>query len=249
MGLIQKFYISLRFSGPKMKKKEGIFKEFQSTYRINPGIALALLWVTVIPSVGSLSSVPFLIKYSESLQNLSLSDHLVSSIYLVLVTLLMGLALMPTTLVAGISGFIFGWAAFPFLFIAYNLASILGYTWGKKLGGESLDLILDKYPKGKNMIETKRDRMGELVFFGRLSPVLPFAVSNLTFSLLHVGLKKLVIFGSIGMLPRTIITFWAGTVGTDVYSAINQEGISGKAWIFILLLVLSIWGIWRFFKK
>jgi len=232
-----------------MEKKQGIFKEFQSAYRINPGIALALLWVAVIPSVGSLTSVPLLIKYSEYLQNMAISDFLVAATYLVLVTLLMGLALMPTTLVAGLSGFIFGWGAFPFLFIAYNFASIVGYGWGKSLGGNSLDFILERYPKARNLIASKRNRIGELIFFGRLSPVLPFAVSNLLFSLLHVGWKRLVLFGSIGMLPRTILTFWAGTLGTDVYSAINQEGISGKAWIFILLLVLSLWGIWRFFKR
>lgn len=232
-----------------MEKKQGIFKEFQSAYRINPGVALALLWVTVMPSVGSFSALPILINYSEYVQNLVFSDFTVAVSYLVLVTVLMGMALMPTTLVAGLSGFIFGWEAFPFLFLAYNIASILGYGWGKKLGGNSLDLILDKYPKAKTLIASKRNRIGELVFFGRLSPVLPFAVSNLLFSLLHVGLKRLVLFGSIGMLPRTILTFWAGTLGTDVYSAINQESISGKAWIFLLLLVLSLWGIWRFLKR
>jgi uncharacterized membrane protein YdjX (TVP38/TMEM64 family) len=232
-----------------MEKKKGIFKEFQSAYRINPGIALALLWVAIMPSVGSLTAVPILIKYSEFLQNMAISDYLVAVTYLFLATFLMGLALMPTTLVAGLSGFVLGWGAFPFLFIAYNLASILGYGWGKRLGGNSLDLILARYPKARNLIASKRTRIGELIFFGRLSPVLPFAVTNLLFSLLYVGWKRLVLFGSIGMLPRTILTFWAGTLGTDVYSAVNQEGITGKAWIFILLLVLSIWGIWRFFKR
>jgi uncharacterized membrane protein YdjX (TVP38/TMEM64 family) len=232
-----------------MEKKQGIFKEFQSAYRINCGVALALLWVTVMPSIGSFSALPILINYSEFFQNLAFSDSLVGTTYLVLITVLMGMALMPTTLVAGLSGFIFGWEAFPFLFLAYNISSILGYGWGKKLSGNSLDLILDKYPKAKKLIASKRNRIGELIFFGRLSPVLPFAVSNLLFSLLHVGWKKLVLFGSIGMLPRTILTFWAGTLSTDVYSAINQESISGKAWIFIFLLMLSLWGIWRFFRR
>jgi uncharacterized membrane protein YdjX (TVP38/TMEM64 family) len=232
-----------------MEKKQGIFKEFQSAYRINPVVALALFWVAVMPSVGSLFGIPGLIHYSETLQNWDFSSVLTISVYLLFVTLLMGLALMPTTMVAGLSGFLFGWEAFPFLFLAYNFATVLGYGWGKKLGGESLDLILDRYPKAKNLIEAKRNRMGELIFFARLSPILPFAVSNLLFSLLHVGWKKLVLFGSIGMLPRTIITFSAGTIGTDVYSAINQEGISGKAWIFIFLLMLSLWGIWRFFRR
>ena len=249
MGLIPKFWFSLRFSGSKMEKKQSIFKEFQSAYRINPAVALGLLWVSVMPSVGSLTGVPLAVNYSQFLQDLDFSIPLVGLVYLVSVTLLMGFALMPTTLLAVLSGFFFGMEAFPLLFLGYNFAAVLGYAWGKRLGGESLYLILDKYPKAKNMIESKRNRIGELVFFGRLSPVLPFAISNLIFSLLHVGLKKLLIFGSIGMLPRTIITFWAGTLGSDIYGAINQEGISGKAWIFMGLLALSFWGIWRFFKR
>lgn len=232
-----------------MEKNRGIFKEFQSSYRINPVVAFAFLWVAVMPSVGSLFGIPILIQYSDFLFDLKFTSFLISFVYLILVTLLMGLALMPTTMVAILSGFIFGWEAFPFLFLAYNFASVLGYIWGKKLGGESLDLILNKYPKTKILIEAKRDRMGELIFFGRLSPILPFAISNLLFSLLHVGLRRLLLFGSIGMLPRTIITFSAGILGTDIHSAINQEGISGKAWIFILFLVLSLWGFWRLFKR
>ncbi|MCL6260191.1 VTT domain-containing protein [Aquiflexum sp. TKW24L] len=232
-----------------MEKKQGIFKEFQSAYRINPAVALALVWVAVMPSLGSLLGFPVLVHYAETLSDLDFLSFFTAPVYLIIVTLLMGFALMPTTLVAGLSGFIFGWEAFPFLFLAYNFASVLGYGWGKKLGGESLDLILDRYPKAKNLIEAKRNRMGELIFFGRLSPILPFAVSNLLFSVLHVGWKKLVLFGSIGMLPRTIITFSAGTLGSNIYGAINQEGISGKAWIFIFLLLLSVWGIWRFFVR
>jgi uncharacterized membrane protein YdjX (TVP38/TMEM64 family) len=190
-----------------------------------------------------------MINNSQLLQNLDLYTSIAGVFYLVFLTILMGFALMPTTLLAGLSGFFFGWEAFPLLFFAYNFAALLGYGWGKRLSGKSLDLILEKYPKAQILINKKRNQIGELVFFGRLSPVIPFAVSNLLFALLKVGWKKLVLFGSIGMLPRTILTFWSGTVGSDVYGAIGQEGISGNAWIFIGLLVLSIWGIWRFFQE
>jgi uncharacterized membrane protein YdjX (TVP38/TMEM64 family) len=117
------------------------------------------------------------------------------------------------------------------------------------LSGDSLELILDKYPKAKKMLERKSGRMGELIFFVRLSPVIPFALSNLMFALLKSGWKKLVIYGAIGMLPRTTLVFVSGTLASDLYTAIKQEGINGKVWIFIFLLMLSFWGIWRFFRK
>jgi uncharacterized membrane protein YdjX (TVP38/TMEM64 family) len=174
-----------------MEKKEGLFKKFQIAYRINPAVALALLWVSVMPSIGSLTGIPVLVNQTQFLQSIDILSPSPAFIYLVSMTLLMGMALMPTTLLAILSGFFFDWEAFPLLFLAYNFAALLGYGWGKKLGGDSLDLILKNYPKAKNLIESRRNRIGELVFFGRLSPVIPFAVSNLLFSLLHVGWKKL----------------------------------------------------------
>jgi len=232
-----------------MEKKQGIFKEFQSAYQINPALAFAILWVTLMPSVGSIIGIPFVVNGLNWIQELDFFSVSVIFPYLFLGTVIMGFALMPTTLVAGVSGFIFGWIAFPILFLAYNMASLLGYGWGKKLSGNSLDFLLAKYPKANALIETKRNRIGELVFFGRLSPILPFAISNLIFALLDVGWKRLLLFGSIGMLPRTVLVFWSGTVASDIYTAISQDGVSWKGWAFIGLLFISIVGIWRIFKS
>jgi uncharacterized membrane protein YdjX (TVP38/TMEM64 family) len=161
----------------------------------------------------------------------------------------MGLALMPTTLFAALSGFLFGWQAFIWVVVGYTLVMLLGYAWGKKLSGNSLEIILQQYPKAKDLLLKKEGKMGELVFFVRLSPVIPFALSNLLFSLIKSGWKKLVVFGTLGMLPRTTLVFFSGTIASNIYGAIQQEGVSGKGWVFIALLVLSIWGIWRFFKQ
>jgi uncharacterized membrane protein YdjX (TVP38/TMEM64 family) len=232
-----------------MEKKQGIFKEFKIAAEQNPVVASALLWVSFMPSLGSLLFVPVAFKYSSFLSQIDFTDAITVISGLLASILLMGLALMPTTLIAGLSGFILGWQSFPWLVLGYTLATLLGYGWGKKLGGESLEMILEKYPQAKNMLERKSGRIGELIFFVRLSPVIPFALSNLMFALLNSGWKKLVIFGTIGMLPRTTLVFVSGTLANDLYTAIKQEGIDGKFWIFIFLLLLSIWGIWRFFRK
>lgn len=232
-----------------MEKKQGIFKEFRLAGKQNPVVALALLWVSLMPSIGSLVFVPLAVTYNSFLTELDFGDFITVSTGLLVSIILMGLALMPTTLIAGLSGFIFGWQAFPWLVLGYTLATLLGYGWGKKLSGESLDLILDKYPKAKIMLERKSGRLGELIFFVRLSPVIPFALSNLMFALMKSGWKKLVIFGTIGMLPRTTLVFVSGTLASDLYTAIRQDGINGKVWIFVFLLLLSFWGIWRFFRK
>lgn len=231
-----------------MEKKAGFFKELQASFRMHPMLAVALAWVAVMPSVGTLLSLSVLAKNPTALQQLEFHSFGFQLAYLLVGILAMGLALLPTTFFAAVSGFLFGWEAFGWLFAAYNLAALLGYAWGGKLGGNSLDILLSKYPKAHRLLE-KQEKMGELVFFGRLSPILPFAVSNLFFALLGTGWRKLLVFGSLGMLPRTLLVFWSGTLAKDLYAAIEQEGISGKGWIFLGLLLVSVWGIWRVVVK
>jgi uncharacterized membrane protein YdjX (TVP38/TMEM64 family) len=231
-----------------MEKKRSIFKEFKEASRNNPKIALAVLWVSLMPSTGSFILVPWALHQSKWISLLDFSSPQVAFTALTVSTLLMGLAIMPTTLIAALSGFLLGWKAFPWLVLGYSLATLLGYAWGKGLGGQSLDFLLNKYPKAKGLIDQKRENLGELIFFVRLSPVIPFALSNLLFALLNSGWKKLILFGTMGMLPRTTLVFFSGTLVSDLYAALNTEGISGKGWIFSGLLLLSFWGIWRFFK-
>lgn len=232
-----------------MKKKEGIFKRIQLIGKSNPAVALALIWVSLIPSICSLFLVPLAVSYLSVLELIDFTSLFTILVFVCTATLLMGLALIPTTLFAALSGFLFGWQAFIWVVIGYTMATLLGYAWGKKLGGNSLEVILQQYPKARDLLQKKEGRMGELIFFVRLSPVIPFALSNLLFALIKSGWKKLVIFGTLGMLPRTTLVFFSGTIASNIYGAVQQEGVSGKGWIFILLLLLSIWGIWRFFKR
>jgi uncharacterized membrane protein YdjX (TVP38/TMEM64 family) len=229
-----------------MEKKRGIFKQFKVIRQINPAVAFGLLWVSLMPSLGSLAISPWLIAHVETLQQWDFSDPAQAVKALLTATLLMGLALMPTTLIAAISGFLFGWDSFTWLVLAYTLASLFGYGWGKLLTKNSLELLLSQYPKLQQRL-IRNEGSGKLVFFVRLSPIIPFALSNLIFAMLKIGWLRLVVFGSIGMLPRTSLVFFSGTLAADLSSAIRQEGISWHTAMIVVLLLASIWGIWRFF--
>jgi uncharacterized membrane protein YdjX (TVP38/TMEM64 family) len=232
-----------------MEKKRSIFKELREAGRNNPKIALAILWVSLLPSIGSLIIVPWALYQSDWISSLDFGVFLIAFSALMVSILLMGFAIMPTTLIAGLAGFLLGWKAFPWLVLAYSIASLLGYGWGKGLSGENLDFLLEKYPKAKRLLDEKKENIGVLIFFVRLSPIIPFALSNLLFALLKSGWKKLILFGTLGMLPRTTLVFFSGTLVTDIYSALKTQGITGKGWIFLGFLLLSFWGIWRFFKS
>ncbi|TVP51776.1 MAG: DedA family protein [Mongoliibacter sp.] len=232
-----------------MKKKQSIFKEFKNACKNNPTVAFAILWVTLMPSIGSLIFVPWALSNSTWMNQLEFNNSITILLGLIVSVLLMGLALMPTTLIAALSGFFMGWQAFPWLVLGYTLATVLGYAWGKGLSGNSLSLILKKYPKAEVLIEKKQHNIGELIFFVRLSPVIPFAMSNLLFALMRSGYWKLVVFGTLGMLPRTLFVFFSGTMAANIYAAIIERGGKEEVLIILGLLILSVWGIWRFFTK
>ncbi len=210
-------------------------------------VAFGLLWVSMMPSLGSLAISPWVISNVKILQQWDFTDPPQTLTALVIATALMGLALMPTTLIAAISGFLFGWNSFAWLVLAYTLASLFGYAWGKILAKDSLGLILDQYPKLQSRL-LRNEGKGNLVFFVRLSPIIPFALSNLIFAMLKIGWLRLVVYGSLGMLPRTTLVFFSGTLAADLSSAIRQEGLSWHTGMIVILLIASIYGIWRFFS-
>ncbi|MCC5938044.1 MAG: VTT domain-containing protein [Lunatimonas sp.] len=178
-------------------------------------------------------------------------DSLLSiGIFVAVTACSMGFALIPTTLLAILSGYIWGWQAFPYLIAAYTLAAALGYLAGRSVSADMLDPLLEQYPKARKAIDTKRQQIGSLIFFIRISPAIPFAFSNILFALLGTGLKRVLWFGLWGMLPRTTLAFSSGIFAENLYEAIHDASRSNTDFILIFcFLAISIVGIWHFFRQ
>ena len=232
-----------------MGDKQTLLRRLKTFYAINPKMVWAIGWVAVFPSLGSLITLNFLYNHPGILNGVQFLSWDFVTLYLVITTLLMGLALLPTTFLAILSGFLFGWVSFPFLILGYTMATVTGYQVGKRLESGSLAFLLNQYPKAARLIEEKKDNISQLIFFVRLSPVIPFALSNLLFALLQTGLVKVLWMGLWGMLPRTSMAFITGILGESLMDA--MEGDSGGQQILVIavLLLVSIWGIYRFFTK
>jgi len=67
--------------------------------------------------------------------------------------------------------------------------------------------------------------------------------------MVQTGYRRLIIFGTLGMLPRTILAFTSGTFASGIMAAIRQEGVGGKGWVFVGLLVVSVLGIVWVFRR
>ena len=228
-----------------MSKKQSIFKRLKIIISRNPIILWAIAWVTIMPSVGSFFFLRYLYSNADNFMEMDFYSSEIFITYILIATLAMGSALMPTTLIAILSGFLFGWISFPALVLAYSLASILGYKLGTALDENSLDILLIKYPKTKKLLLDKEDKMNELIFFLRLSPVIPFALSNLLLALIRANLKKVVGVGLLGMLPRTTMAFVTGYMAHSLVQAVSDNTSIYQIAGIIALFLISIWGLYR----
>ena len=228
-----------------MTKKGRIFKTIRTYFGKHPSGIFAWLWVTIMPFVGS---VIFAANYNF-LEAYHLETGLDYFIYTVIGALLMGLAMLPTTLIALASGFYFGWTSLPFLILGYSLASVLGYELGKVTNMGLTEKLFKKNPKFHAALEARKGKEGSLVFFVRISPVVPFAVSNFLFANINIKLWKVLVFGIPGMLTRTVIAFAAGVIASS-YLAAKESMNSPLQWgIGLTLLVIGVAGIYNYLKK
>ena len=229
----------------KMTKKDSIFKDLAGYFRSHPSTTLGWLWVSFVPLLGSL----LLSTNYQAMEQIVVTGIVDQVLLSLILAFLVGLAFLPTTLTAIASGFFWGWSVFPHLVIAYLLANVLGYTLGKWLNADFRTILYARHPSLKDEIEKRIEQPAGLVFFVRISPVIPFAISNFLFASLGIPLSKIIRFGLPGMLPRTILAFASGKAANSFLDA--QSSLKDpQDWLALGLLLLgSVWGIWYVWNK
>lgn len=163
----------------------------------------------------------------------------------------MAFALTPTTVVALISGYFLGPSAIIPLVITYSIASIIGYYISKPLGKNFQITLHAAYPKLDDFVHrmSNTSPIG-FVFFCRISPVLPFAVMNVTLPFIGIKFKPFFWGGMAGMLPRTVLAIISGNLANDLFNLVKKpNGDSYMQIGFAILLILSIFGFILLFKK
>jgi uncharacterized membrane protein YdjX (TVP38/TMEM64 family) len=228
-----------------MTKKSSIFKTIAGYFRLHPIGVLGWAWVTLIPPIGSLL---FLWNY-QAMEGLALNSFSNILIFVMMTGMMMGFALLPTTFIALASGYFFGWISLPLLVFSYSLASVLGYHLGKQTNSSLLDILFLNHPKLEKELEARKSKEQDLIFFVRISPVIPFAVSNFLFATMRVSLRKVLIFGILGMFPRTLIVFSTGIFAQSFLSAKDSLGSPIQWAAGLIFLVIGGLGIYFYIAK
>lgn len=80
--------------------------------------------------------------------------------------------------------------------------------------------------------------------------MLPFAITNLLFTMAGARLPQMLLGGALGMIPRTALAMWMGTQAKEIRYLLEHpnEGIGAKV-LIVALVLLSTAGIGWYFRK
>jgi uncharacterized membrane protein YdjX (TVP38/TMEM64 family) len=205
------------------------------------------IYLVVAPLVGSTFLGAWIIGQEKELQSYGVWQWLIVTI---ICTFTSALAITPPTLLALAFAYFLGWIALGPLFML-NMCAIVGVYW--LIGRFDKKILLaffSKQPRTQTFLNQISDNQFRFVFFAKLSPVLPFALTNVMFSLSNLRLKNILLGGVAGMLPRTILAVWAGREAHQLRKLIENpdDGLRSKL-LLAALFIVSVWGIWQIFKK
>lgn len=160
--------------------------------------------------------------------------------FILSVSVLAGLAILPTNIV----GMVSGWA-FDFQFGLLAMLGAIGgalainYSVSKRLAGENFQEVIENKPKLKaihsSLLTESFFKTLLIIVLLRLSPAVPFAATNFVISASGVSMKTFLLGTLLGYLPRTSATVFVGSSLTVLNFNQPQE-----SWMIILGIVATI---------
>lgn len=158
--------------------------------------------------------------------------------------------LTPPTMLALIFGYFLGWRAVLPLFVI-NFGGILFINllvrW---LDHERFLRFLQRNPKAQSVLDRILSKELEVIFFAKLSPILPFGLTNLLFALSGAHLKNILLGGFLGMTPRTLLAIWSGHEAREIRTLLENPNQSTWTQIIVAgLIIVSIVGLWQVIQR
>ena len=222
-------------------------KFLRELFRKNFSTLLTMGLLLAVPLLGSAAVLGLLLEQPDLLRHLTLSQSL---LYFAVAGLLMATALTPTTFVAIVTGFYFGWSGLPGMVAAYALAAALGYELACRLDSGKLRTVLHHFPKADAVLAELQTQSWPLIILTRLSPVLPFALMTFVLAIVGIPRRRFLAASVLGMLPRSLFFYWLGTKAQDVLALLRdpEQGTLSKL-VLVVLVAASLFGLYVVFNR
>ena len=148
------------------------------------------------------------------------------------------------------AGFAFGlWKGFLAVSVGATLGASLAFLVARFIAREKVESITKGNKKFRNIDNAIGKQGAKLVFLLRLSPVIPFNLSNYFYGLTGVKFWPYVLASWIGMMPGTFLYVYIGTAGkAAVAAAAGDEAMrhGWQYWTFMSVglaatIIVTIW--------
>lgn len=210
-----------------------VYTYFKELGKITP-IAFV---TTFLPAVGSTILLIFAVPLGNWLRA---NWEIGGGFFLLGILLACGLALLPTNVIGIIGGWAFGFDLGIVLLISGVVgAALISFLIHSRIIGERLPQIFDAHPKAKAVYQALLGqslwRTTLIIFLLRLSPAMPFALTNFLMASARVSLKSYLIGTFFGMLPRSSAVVFVGS-GLSELNFDNPQ----NTWLLIFGIAATI---------
>ena len=210
------------------------------------GPALAGVVLSVLPIVFTSLLTYYAILHEPFIRSLSGWEWAIITV----ICAITSAGLTPPTILALIFGYFLGWQAVLPLFVI-NFGGILFINLIVRWFDHDRFLrFLRQNPKAQSVLDRILDKELEVIFFAKLSPILPFGLTNLMFALSGAKLRNILLGGFLGMTPRTLLAIWSGREAREIRTLLENpnQGIWGQI-IIVALILVSIIGLWQVVRR
>jgi uncharacterized membrane protein YdjX (TVP38/TMEM64 family) len=138
------------------------------------------------------------------------------------------------------AGFAFGlWKGFLAVSAGATLGASLAFLVARFIARDKVEAIAKRNEKFRKIDNAIGKHGAKLVFLLRLSPVIPFNLSNYFYGLTGVRFWPYVLASWVGMMPGTLLYVYIGTVGKVAVSAAAGEAMK-RGWQYWTFLSVGL---------
>lgn len=209
--------------------------------------AFISVFLTVFPLLMSSFIVYYILKNESVLAAFGWEQWLLLSIVFIATSII---ALTPPTLLAMVYGYFLSFWALPYLFFLNMAAISLVYFITNKWLGDVLLQVINQNSKAQKIVNDIKSDELKVIFLAKLSPVLPFALTNFVFALSGARFRNIFLGGFFGMIPRTTLAVWVGMEASEIKTLLeNPNQNTWQQLVVLMLVIVSTFGLIRVLRR
>lgn len=213
----------------------------------NKTIAYTIITFVILPWLGVFCITTYLTgdDLNPYLKTAELWTLKLAFIYLIC-TFLMSFSLVINTLIIVMGAHYLGFASLIYLSPAYMLSCAIGYGVGRLLPKGQILKLMDEIPDLKAIAGNMQNSQLSTVGFTKMSPILPFVITNALFGILNFDFKKFMVGSFLGKWPRVLLFTFIGASISNVQD-IASKSYGKEWWVWAagaVIFALSIAGLY-----